>query len=165
TTALSASERARTGPVPTARYLRRQISLRREQAWTKAGRWPPVLDGHAAGSRAHVARQLAMGGDAQPRRPRHDVAGQVHGGAERRMAGGVSVEGVRWRELRLAVLLLQQRGEKARHQSGVRRRRQEERPLRRVQSADGRVSRSLGAERRALLHRNAVSESIPGRRV
>ena len=85
-TAGSAAERARAGSVSAARHLRRNFPLRREQARTEAGRRQALLDGDAAGSRPHVARQFAVGRDAQPRRPRHDVARQVHGGAERGVA-------------------------------------------------------------------------------
>ena len=47
-------------------------------------------------------------------------------------------------ELRLAVLLLQQRGEEARHEPRVRRRRQEDRSLRRVHAAGRRASPDTG---------------------
>ena len=68
-------------------------------------------------------------------------------------------------ELRLAVLLLQQRRRQAGDEPRVRRRRQEDRSLQRVHAADGRVPGALGAERSGVLYRHAVPAEVSRRPV
>ena len=89
--ARSPAERSGSGSVSAARDKRRHLAFRREQARDRnRNDGKRYVDRHASDGRPHVARQLAVGGDAQPRQPRHPVAGQVHGGTERAVAGGVS---------------------------------------------------------------------------
>ena len=66
--ARSPAERAGTGSVPAARDLCRHLQVRREQARTEAGRRQALRHRTAAGCRPHLARQLAVVRDAQPRR-------------------------------------------------------------------------------------------------
>jgi hypothetical protein len=95
----------------------------------------------------------------------HAVAGQVHRRAERGMAGGVSAQGVGRRELRLAYCFYNNAEGKLVNNPEYGGDGKKNDRCGAFTPPTGRVPRPLGAERRRVLHRDAVSEAVPGRRI
>ena len=160
------AEVARPGSLPDSRKARRHLEVRREQAGPDAGRWRALRHRPAPDAGHHLARRRALHRDEQSRSARRAVARQIHGEGKCRASRRADVSrgaGIKFR-LAVSVSTITGRRSFCSIPSTAAMAKTAGRCGEFTPPVAG-VPGALGAGRRDVLHRQAISEEVSGRRV